>query len=111
MKNDFDLVIIGYGPAGALLANLLGHSGLSVCVIERDAAIYPLPRAIHFDGEVMRAFQTAGLRPEVQAVSRPGLKGMHFVNAAGETMMIRGGTAALGPAWLGQQLLFSSART
>ena len=93
----FDLAIIGYGPAGALLANLLGHSGLRVCVLERDAAIYPLPRAIHFDGEVMRTFQAAGLRPAIEAVCRPGLKGMHFVNATGETLMIRGGTAALGP--------------
>lgn len=93
----FDLAIIGYGPAGAVLANLLGHSGLRVCVLERDATIYPLPRAIHFDGEVMRIFQATGLRAQIEAVSRPGLKGMHFVNAAGETLMIRGGTAALGP--------------
>ena len=80
----FDVAIIGYGPAGAGLANLLGQAGLSVCVLEKDAAIYPLPRAIHFDGEVMRIFQSAGLRAVVEAISRPGLKGMHFVNAAGD---------------------------
>jgi 3-(3-hydroxy-phenyl)propionate hydroxylase len=93
----FDVAIIGYGPAGATLANLLGQAGLSVLVLEKEAGIYPLPRAIHFDGEVMRIFQSAGLRPAVEAISRPGLKGMRFVNAEGETLMIRGGTAAQGP--------------
>ena len=78
----FDIAIIGYGPAGATLANMLGQVGLSVLVLEKEAGIYPLPRAIHFDGEVMRIFQSAGLRKAVEAISRPGLKGMHFVNAA-----------------------------
>jgi 3-(3-hydroxy-phenyl)propionate hydroxylase len=59
---DADVAIIGCGPAGATLANLLGARGLQVLVLERDAHIYPLPRAIHFDGEVMRVFETAGLR-------------------------------------------------
>ena len=94
---DADVAIIGCGPAGATLANLLGERGLRVTVLERDAQIYPLPRAIHFDGEVMRVFETAGLRAAVEAISRPGLQGMHFNNAAGETMLIRGGSAALGP--------------
>ncbi len=93
----YDVAIIGYGPAGVTLANLLGQFGLSVVVLERDAEIYPLPRAIHFDGEVMRVFETAGLRGEVEAISRPGLKGMYFNNAVGETLLIRAGTAARGP--------------
>jgi len=93
----FDVAIVGYGPAGSTLANLLGASGLSVLVIEKDAEIYPLPRAIHFDGEVMRVFQTLGLRAEIDRITRPGMKGMHFVNASNETLLIRGGTAALGP--------------
>ena len=92
-----DVAIIGFGPAGATLANLLGQTGLSVAVLEKEAGIYPLPRAIHFDGEVMRIFQSIGLRREVEDISRAGLKGMHFVNAEGETLLIRGGTTALGP--------------
>ncbi len=93
----FDVAIVGYGPTGATLANLLGSAGLSVLVIEKEADIFPLPRAIHFDGEVMRIFQSLGLKEEALAISRPGIQGMHFVNAANETLMIRGGTAALGP--------------
>ena len=92
-----DVAIIGFGPAGATLANLLGQAGLSVVVLEKEAAIYPLPRAIHFDGEVMRIFQSIGLRRAVEGISRAGLTGMHFVNADDETLLIRGGTTALGP--------------
>lgn len=93
----YDVAVIGYGPAGATLANLLGATGLSVLVLDKEAGIYPLPRAIHFDGEVMRVFQNAGLRAEVEAISRPGLTGMHFVNAEGETLLVRGGTTPHGP--------------
>ena len=92
-----DVALVGCGPVGALLANLLGAYGLSVLVLERDAEVYPLPRAIHFDGEVMRVFQTAGLQAPVQALSRPGLQGMHFNNADGETLLIRAGSTLHGP--------------
>ncbi len=94
---DCEVAILGFGPAGAVLANLLGAAGLDVVVVDRDTAIFPLPRAIHFDGEVMRVFQSLGLRTEVEAISRPGLKGMHFVNAEDKVLLVRGGTAAEGP--------------
>ena len=94
---DCEVAILGLGPVGATLANQLGAAGLDVVVVERDTVIHPLPRAIHFDGEVMRVFQSLGLRPQVEAVSRPGLQGMRFVNAEDRVLMVRGGTAAEGP--------------
>ena len=57
----YDVAIIGYGPVGATLANQLGQAGWRVAVIERETQIHPLPRAIHFDGEVMRVFQGIGV--------------------------------------------------
>lgn len=81
-----DVAIIGCGPAGATLANLLAQRGLSVLVLEREADIYALPRAIHFDGECMRVFQTLGvaeaLRP--QLLVSPGMK---FVDAEGHVLI------------------------
>jgi len=56
-----DVAIVGCGPVGALAANLLGQAGLSVVVLEREAAPHPLPRAVHIDHEMMRLFQGAGL--------------------------------------------------
>jgi 3-(3-hydroxy-phenyl)propionate hydroxylase len=58
---DYDVAIAGYGPVGAMLANLLGMSGLKVVVLEREASVYHLPRAVSLDGEGMRLFQTIGL--------------------------------------------------
>ena len=34
-----DVVIIGFGPVGAMLANLLGLQGISTLVLEREAEI------------------------------------------------------------------------
>lgn len=94
---ECEVAILGYGPVGATLANLLGAAGLDVVVIERETGVFPLPRAIHFDGEVMRVFQSLGLRERVEAISRPGLRGMHFVNARDEVLLVRGGTGLDGP--------------
>lgn len=82
----FDVAIVGFGPAGATLANLLGLKGLSVLVIEREAAIYPLPRAIHFDGECMRVFQTLGITEELASQVRIS-RGMKFVDADGRELI------------------------
>lgn len=97
MKTDFDVAIVGCGPVGATLANLLGREGLSVAVFEREAAVHHLPRAIHFDGETLRIFRMAGVGEAVSCASRPTSKGMHFVNAAGKTLLIRKGIEGPGP--------------
>ncbi len=56
-QQDYDVAIVGGGPVGLALAGLLGQMGHSVGLFERFAQVYPLPRAIRFDGEVMRIFQ------------------------------------------------------
>lgn len=92
-----DVAIVGYGPVGALLANLLGQAGVSVAVYERDTSIYALPRAVHFDGEVMRIFQSAGLAEHIALAARPSSQGMHFVSGTGQTLMVRRGIDGPGP--------------
>ncbi len=82
----FDVAIIGLGPTGATLANLLGLCGLSVLVLEREAAAYHLPRAVHFDDEVMRVFQTIGLADEITKIVRVN-PGMRFVDPAGKLLL------------------------
>jgi 3-(3-hydroxy-phenyl)propionate hydroxylase len=61
-----------------------------------------LPRAVHFDGEVMRIFQSAGLAEKIADVVRASSRGMHFVNGEGRTLMIRRGIDGPGPhGWAG----------
>ncbi len=55
--NKFDVIIVGCGPVGAIIANLLGSKGLDVCIIDKEVSIYNKPRAIVLDWEAMRALQ------------------------------------------------------
>lgn len=84
----YDIAIVGYGPTGATLANLLGLQGFRVAVIEREPGLQPLPRAVHFDGEVMRVFETLGLAQRLLPLIRPS-GGMRYVNTAGTVMIER----------------------
>ena len=82
----YDVAIVGFGPTGAALANLMGLCGLRVVVLEREGAIHCLPRAVHFDGEVMRIFQTIGVSDRVARVSRINA-GMRFIDPHGKLLL------------------------
>jgi 3-(3-hydroxy-phenyl)propionate hydroxylase len=68
---DIDLLIAGLGPVGAVAANLAGMAGLRTLVLERGTEPYRQPRAIVFDAEIMRIFDSIGLADEIAAVTRP----------------------------------------
>jgi 3-(3-hydroxy-phenyl)propionate hydroxylase len=75
----FDVVILGYGPVGALGAALMAKRGWQVAVIDRMPDVYPLPRAVRFDEEAMRMFQELGIADEMNAASTP-LLGAEFID-------------------------------
>lgn len=66
-----DLALIGCGPTGATLANLLGRRGHRVAVVEQSAEICDKPRAITADQEVMRVFQECGLADAIEPMTSP----------------------------------------
>lgn len=55
------IVIIGAGPTGLSLANLLGAQGIPALVIERSHNTVGEPRAVSIDDESLRTLQSAGL--------------------------------------------------
>jgi len=73
-KQNYDVVLVGYGPVGALLSNILGKHGVSVLAMDRMGDIYDKPRAINIDHEVMRALQAVGLADDIEpkTFSHPG---------------------------------------
>ena len=86
MDDRYDVGIVGYGPVGQTLAILLGQRGWRVGVFEKQPAAYPLPRAVHFDHEVARILQAAGLGRELPRLSEPA-DVYEWRNAAGETLL------------------------
>jgi 3-(3-hydroxy-phenyl)propionate hydroxylase len=80
-----DVAVIGYGPTGAVLANLLGRRRWKVEVFERALEPLNAPRAVHFDAEVMRVFQQIGIADRLRADVLP-ISGMHFLNGEGRTI-------------------------
>ncbi|POR51130.1 3-hydroxyphenylpropionate hydroxylase [Paraburkholderia eburnea] len=56
-----DVAIIGAGPVGLMIANILGLQGVRVTLIEKLEQIIDYPRAIGLDDEALRVFQSIGL--------------------------------------------------
>ncbi|HET6659193.1 MAG TPA: bifunctional 3-(3-hydroxy-phenyl)propionate/3-hydroxycinnamic acid hydroxylase [Rubrobacter sp.] len=104
-REDFDVAIVGYGPAGALVANFLGRRGHRVLVLDMETGVYPLPRAIHFDAEIMRVYQAAGLDGLI-APTLVSANEVRFVTAKGELLFRVVNDPALEPHGWPERLLF-----
>jgi 3-(3-hydroxy-phenyl)propionate hydroxylase len=83
---DFDVLVVGLGPVGAMLTALLVNDGWKVLAIDRDAQAFPLPRAAGVDHEVMRAYQRLGIAEEVLPHTCC-TRYYAFVDARGETLL------------------------
>jgi 3-(3-hydroxy-phenyl)propionate hydroxylase len=59
------VLIVGAGPVGVTMANLLGTYGVRTLVVERSTEVFDYPRAVGLDDEAMRTFQAAGLADEM----------------------------------------------
>ena len=55
------VLIVGAGPVGVTMANLLGVQGIETLIIDRSEAVLDYPRAVGLDDEALRTFQTAGV--------------------------------------------------
>src|SRR5579862_9209372 len=57
----WNVVVIGAGPTGLTLANLLSHYGVDVLLIERNETTVQEPRAVSIDDESLRTMQAIGV--------------------------------------------------
>ncbi len=57
----FSIIIVGAGPTGLAMGNLLGMYGIDALILERNAGLSDYPKAIAIDDEGLRICQSMGL--------------------------------------------------
>ncbi|WP_334176686.1 bifunctional 3-(3-hydroxy-phenyl)propionate/3-hydroxycinnamic acid hydroxylase [Pseudoxanthobacter sp.] len=77
-----DVVIVGAGPVGLIIANYLGAQGVSVIVLEQLDKLIDFPRGVGMDDESLRVMQAIGLVDKVLPHTTPN-QWMRFVTASG----------------------------
>ncbi len=93
---ECDVLVVGAGPTGVTLGLLLARQGVRTWVIDKEAEIYPLPRAAHIDHETMRTFQSLGVADAIAATCRTSPR-YDFLNGAGDVLMRFEGLDRIGP--------------
>ncbi|HUB54108.1 MAG TPA: FAD-dependent monooxygenase, partial [Mycobacterium sp.] len=58
---EFDVVVVGAGPVGLTLANILGLQGVRTLVVDERETLIDYPRGVGLDDESLRTFQAIGL--------------------------------------------------
>jgi 3-(3-hydroxy-phenyl)propionate hydroxylase len=66
-----EVAVVGLGPVGGVLASLLAAAGVDVTVVEPTTDVFPVPRAVALDDEVLRFLASVPALPPVQTVGRP----------------------------------------
>lgn len=56
-----DVVVVGAGPVGLTLANILGLQGVRTLVVDERDSLIDYPRGVGLDDEALRTFQSIGL--------------------------------------------------
>jgi 3-(3-hydroxy-phenyl)propionate hydroxylase len=58
---DVDVAVVGAGPVGLTLANILGLQGVRTLVVDERETLIDYPRGVGLDDESLRTFQAIGL--------------------------------------------------
>jgi 3-(3-hydroxy-phenyl)propionate hydroxylase len=77
------VLVVGAGPTGLTLANLLGRYGVETILIERNVSTVQEPRAVSIDDESLRTMQAAGMIDEVAKDVILGGYGYHYFTRHG----------------------------
>jgi 3-(3-hydroxy-phenyl)propionate hydroxylase len=58
---EADVLVVGAGPVGLTLANILGRQGVRTLVVDERDTLIDYPRGVGLDDEALRTFQAIGL--------------------------------------------------
>ncbi|MGV1866315.1 MULTISPECIES: bifunctional 3-(3-hydroxy-phenyl)propionate/3-hydroxycinnamic acid hydroxylase [Rhizobium] len=65
-SEHYDVVVVGFGPSGAVAASLLGSRGIRTLAIDRQEDVYDKPRAIAIDHEILRHLDNLGIADAIK---------------------------------------------
>lgn len=65
-RDDFNILIVGAGPSGLLLALLLARKGIKVTVLEKSHELDRQPRASYYGFPSLHEFARAGILEDVE---------------------------------------------
>jgi 3-(3-hydroxy-phenyl)propionate hydroxylase len=82
LERPVAVAIVGSGPTGLTLANLLGRAGVPTLLVERHLTTVTEPRAVSIDDESLRTMQAAGAIDTVLSAVVPGY-GSHYYAPGG----------------------------
>jgi 2-polyprenyl-6-methoxyphenol hydroxylase-like FAD-dependent oxidoreductase len=66
---DTDVIVVGAGAAGLMLAGELGRAGVRPLVLERQPQLRQVPKANGFSGQIMELLRYRGLLGRLEAAS------------------------------------------
>lgn len=85
-RSFYPVIIVGAGPTGLTLANLLGLYGIEALIVERNPSTVGEPRAVSIDDESLRTMQAAGLIAKVFEKIVPGY-GSNYLSPSGRCFL------------------------
>lgn len=80
-----DVLVVGAGPVGLTLANILGLQGVRTLVVDERATLIDYPRGVGLDDEALRTFQSIGLVEAILPHTVPN-QILRFVDAKGRVL-------------------------
>jgi 3-(3-hydroxy-phenyl)propionate hydroxylase len=90
-RSSAPVLVVGAGPVGLTVANLLAARGVSVLVVERSPKTSNEAKAISLDAESLRMFQSAGLAAQIEQVIVPGTGTRYYDRHGRALFQARGG--------------------
>jgi 3-(3-hydroxy-phenyl)propionate hydroxylase len=95
-EHVWPVVVVGAGPTGLTLANLLARYGVDVLLIERNESTVQEPRAVSIDDESLRTMQSIGVIETVLSHVVPGYGSDYFTPGGSCFLRVRPTTREYG---------------
>lgn len=85
-EDRYDAIVVGAGPIGLTVANLLGIFGVRTLLVERNQTTVQEPRAVSIDDEALRTMEAMGVVDTVLDGVVPGY-GSRYLTADGRCFL------------------------